>query len=83
MVMKAWPKWESRVLAVYPEKGTGHAVCAFERPDGMRGFMDDSGVHIIGRAPWEKIAYDVHLSQPKKWACWCDVKGKILVRWYL
>ena len=78
MVMRSWPKWNPKILCVYPEKGVGHAVCAFETPGIRKGYMDDTGVHYFDRMYWKEVAKSIG-----PWvhsARWKDEKGHTLGR---
>jgi hypothetical protein len=75
-VIKTWKDWKPMILCVYPREGAGHAVCVFERPDMVKGYMDDSGVHLFERMYWHEIARRI-----APWvdtARWADVKGRTI-----
>ena len=77
-VIRSWEGWNPKILCVYPEKGVGHAVCAFETPGIRKGYIDDSGVYYFDRMYWKEVAKSIG-----PWvhsARWKDEKGHTLGR---
>ena len=75
-VIKDWPGWGVWLVVVSKPKPPQHLICIFERPDGVKGFINYGVYPCPGAKSWSEVLETV----PGDWteAVWVDEKGEEL-----